>query len=111
MLVRANCVFDQDKGALSKLTWSGNAWYDEDDDFKTKDAPPVTLDTAMTEADFSNKHLGPPGAIILVAVLGCKAFRDSRSLASLDISNNWIGSEQQAKIKQICAGKSIKCTI
>jgi len=32
-------------------------------------------------------------------------------LASLTISNNRIGSEQEAKIKQICAGKSIKCTL
>jgi hypothetical protein len=33
------------------------------------------------------------------------------SLASLAISDNWIGSEQEAKIKQICAGKSIKCAL
>jgi hypothetical protein len=32
-------------------------------------------------------------------------------LASLTISNNGIGSEQQAKIKEICAGKSIKCAL
>jgi hypothetical protein len=32
------------------------------------------------------------------------------SLASLDISDNNIGDEQEAKIKQICAGKSIKLT-
>jgi hypothetical protein len=36
--------------------------------------------------------------------------RDSGALASLTISSNQIGSEQEAKIKQICAGKSIKCT-
>ena len=36
---------------------------------------------------------------------------DSGSLASLTISNNKIGSEQEAKIKEICAGKSIKCTL
>jgi hypothetical protein len=35
----------------------------------------------------------------------------SGALASLMISNNQIGSEQEAKIKQICAGKSIKCTL
>ena len=37
--------------------------------------------------------------------------RDSGSLASLDISGNNIGDEQEAEIKQICAGKSIKCTL
>jgi hypothetical protein len=35
----------------------------------------------------------------------------SGSLASLDISDNNIGDEQEAKIKQICAGKSIKFTL
>jgi Leucine-rich repeat (LRR) protein len=48
-----------------------------------EDAPPVTLDTAMTEADFSNKHLGVSGAIILAGVLRCKIFQDSRSLSKL----------------------------
>ena len=33
------------------------------------------------------------------------------SLASLDISGNRIGDEHEAEIKQICAGKSIKCTL
>jgi hypothetical protein len=37
--------------------------------------------------------------------------RDSGSLASLDISDNDIGDEQEAKIKQICAGKSIEFTL
>jgi Ran GTPase-activating protein (RanGAP) involved in mRNA processing and transport len=37
--------------------------------------------------------------------------KDMGSLSELDISNNGIGSEQTAKIKQICAGKSIKCTL
>jgi hypothetical protein len=32
-------------------------------------------------------------------------------LASLTISGNSIGSKQKAKIKQICAGKSIQCTL
>jgi hypothetical protein len=32
-------------------------------------------------------------------------------LASLDISDNNLGDEQEAKIKQICAGKSIKFTL
>jgi hypothetical protein len=48
-----------------------------------KDPPAVTLDSAMTEADFSNKHLGVSGAIILAAVLGCKSLLDSGSLSKL----------------------------
>ena len=37
--------------------------------------------------------------------------KDNGGLASLTISSNKIGSDQQAKIKQICAGKSIECTL
>jgi hypothetical protein len=37
--------------------------------------------------------------------------KDMGSLASLDISNNSIGSAQEAIIKQICAGRSIKCAL
>jgi Ran GTPase-activating protein (RanGAP) involved in mRNA processing and transport len=73
-------------GALCKLTWSGDRYYDDG----WKDTPPVTLDTAMTEADFSNKHLGASGAIILAAVLRCKTFRGSGALSKLDISGNQI---------------------
>ena len=100
----------KDMGSLSKLTWSGERWEDQNDGYRMKDAPPVTLDTAMTEEDFSNKHLGISGAIILVAVLRCKSFRDSGALASLDISNNSIGSKQKAIIKQICTEKPITLT-
>jgi hypothetical protein len=151
-------------GALSKLTWSGDQCYDGG----YEDAPPVTLDTTMTEADFSNKHLGVSGAIIILAVLRSKFFWDSRSLskltfcgidrwgfegdavtidtsmteadfsgkklgavgaqilaafmstklfeakgslASLDISNDSIGLEQEAIITQICTEKSITLTL
>ena len=48
-------------GALSKMTFTGNGgkyWSDLD---------PVTVESGMTEADFSNKKLGPAGAIILAA--------------------------------------------
>jgi hypothetical protein len=96
-----------DSGSLSTLTFNGG--YNDWGFWKEGDA--VTIDTTMTEADFSNRHLGVSGAIILAAVLRCKTFRDSGSLASLDISNNNIGDEQEAEIKQICAGKSIKFTL
>ena len=98
----------QDKGALAKLTWSGEQY--RDDNFKLQDAPPVTLDMDMKEADFSNKHLGVSGAIILAAFIKRKSFQDNGALASLDISGNHISSEQEASIKQVCAEKSINCT-
>jgi hypothetical protein len=165
----------KDMGSLSKLTWSGERYRDDKANGMI-DPPAVTLDTAMTEADFSNKHLGVSGAIILAAVLGCKTSRDSGvlacanllgnsigveqaqvllkikeakpslttlcgltgdeteldlsgknltsgcavllapeieangALASLDMDGNYIGDEQEATIKQICAGKSIELT-
>ena len=46
-------------GAMKKLTISGNeSW-----------SKPVTIETSMTEADFSNKAVGVSGAIMLAAFL------------------------------------------
>ena len=163
----------QDSGSLSKLIFYGG--FEEYGRWKEGDA--VTIDTTMTEADFSGKGLGAAGAQILAAFMSTKLFEAkgslsqldvsgnrlcgvwiddyergtydssglialaesisnlkelsissnllkaegarilapaieaSGALASLTISNNQIGSEQEAKIKQICAGKSIKCTL
>jgi hypothetical protein len=66
------------------LTWSGEEYYDEE----WKDAPPVTLDMDMIEADFSNKHLGVSGAILLAAFTGRKFFQDHGALVSLNLANN-----------------------
>jgi hypothetical protein len=93
---------------LSKLTFNGGVT-DRRGDWKEGGA--VTIDTTMTEADFSGKNLGAAGAQILAAFISTKMFEAKGSLASLDISRNRIGDEQEAKIKQICAGKSIKFTL
>ena len=95
---------------MAKLTWSGKGYFDEEDHEYKNAPPPVTLDMDMKEADFSNKHLGVSGAIILAAFMKRKFFQDNGALATLDISRNFLGAEG-AKIKQICAGKSIKCTL
>ena len=47
-------------GAMAKFTFSGFGGYDR---------PPVTMETSMLEADFSNKKLGVSGAIMLAAFL------------------------------------------
>ena len=60
----------------------------------------------LKELSISSNSLLDEGARILVPALEA-----SRSLASLDISDNHIGDEQEAKIKQICTGKSIKFTL
>ena len=79
---------NRDNGALSKLSWSGDRYkeYSRDTDFK--DAPPVTLDTSMSEADFSGKHLGVSGALILAAFISGKYFQDNGALAQVDLSGN-----------------------
>jgi hypothetical protein len=46
------------KGGILKFTFSGD-----------RDSKPVTMETSMTEADFSGKGLGLSGAIMLLAFL------------------------------------------
>ena len=48
-------------GALEKFAFSGMVG--------GKEGPPVTIETSMTEADFSKKKLGASGAIMLAAFL------------------------------------------
>ena len=48
-------------GAMAKFTFSGMVG--------TREGPPVTVETSMTEADFSKKKLGASGAIMLAAFL------------------------------------------
>jgi hypothetical protein len=95
----------QDMGSLSKLTFYGGI-----ETWCWEEGKVVTIDTTMTEADFSRKKLGVAGAQILVAFMSTKLFEASGSLASLDISNNSIGSKQKAIIKQICTEKPIALT-
>ena len=57
------------------------------------------------ELDLSKKNLRA-GCAVLVS----HEIQDMGALASLDISGNSIGSEQEASIKQVCAEKSINCT-
>ena len=77
-------------GALAKLTWSGESYLEGGE---LKDAPPVTLDMDIVEADFSNKHLGVSGAIILAAFIKRKSFQDNGALVSLSLANNNLGAE------------------
>ena len=53
----------------------------------------VTINTTMTEADFSNKKLGPLGAQILAAFIERKFFQDNGALVSLNLANNNLGAE------------------
>jgi hypothetical protein len=51
---------------LTKLIFGGDEWYNLDRD-RWIAAEPATLEVGMTEADFSNKHVGATGAIIVAA--------------------------------------------
>ena len=65
------------------------------------------LNIAENHLTFNTQDLRDMSGVIKFA----EDMKDMGSLASLDISDNSIGDEQEAKIKQICAGKSIKCTL
>jgi hypothetical protein len=54
-----------DKGAISSFIFSGERYHEG----SWKDAPAVTMETSMTEADFSGKHLGVSGVSMLSAFL------------------------------------------
>jgi hypothetical protein len=80
------------KGALSKLTFCGCDQHGDEGDA-------VTIDTTMTEADFSGKKLGAAGAQVLAAFMSTKLFEAKGSLSSLNILKNNIGEQAQALIK------------
>jgi hypothetical protein len=90
------------------LTWSGEN-YSNYDGNGAQQAPPVALDTTMTEADFSGKKLGSVGAQILVAFMSTKLFQAKGSLSNLHIGYNNIPEEQMRvfiamdKLDVLCA--------
>jgi hypothetical protein len=95
------------KGSLSKLDLSRNF-------LATKEAGAalgamLKTNTSLIALDLSNNFEEDvaedgPGFASEIA----NGLEANGCLASLTISNNQIGSEQEAKIKQICAGRSIK---
>jgi hypothetical protein len=92
-----------DMRALSKLTFGGDKYPDRQ--LKRMVTPePAVLEIGMTEADFSNKHLGAAGAIIISAWIS----KDNGALAKLDISCNCIGAEQEGDLQRICAAGGIE---
>jgi hypothetical protein len=90
----------RDMTALSSLTFSGEP-YDKDGQF-VHDA--VTITAAMTDADFSGKHLGSPGAIILAAWLSS----DKGGLSSLDLTDNMLGERDMTTISCVLKEHAIQ---
>jgi hypothetical protein len=83
-------------GSLSSLTFCGHT---------NKEGEPVTINTAMTEADFSGKKLGIAGAQILAAFMGRKFFQDKGSLSSVNLLKNNIGVDQANALVKIKESK------
>jgi Ran GTPase-activating protein (RanGAP) involved in mRNA processing and transport len=86
------------------LDLSGNNEHEsQSTDFTRPIASALKTNTSITELSLSGNKLNAEAASIF-----SDAIPDMGSLASLTISGNNIGNEQIAKIKEICAGKSIK---
>jgi len=78
----------KNNGALAKLIFGGDEYYDYEEEMDVTPEPAV-LEVGMTKADLSNKNLGAGGAIIVGAWISHK---DNGALTSLNISNNSIVS-------------------
>jgi hypothetical protein len=62
--------------------------------FTVKESDPVTIDTTMTEADFSSRRLCPAGTRILVAFLSRDFFQAEGALSKLDLSNSALATKE-----------------
>jgi hypothetical protein len=91
-----------DKGALSTLIFGDAPDEDSGSDAEEEgtDWEPAVLEVGMTEADFSNKNLGPGDAIIISAWISHK---DNGALTSINIKNkkNDIPDKKQEEIYQM----------
>jgi hypothetical protein len=72
----------KDMGSLSSLTFCGF------DEYSDREGDAATINTTMTEADFSGKKLGAAGAQILAAFMSTKLFEAKGSLSKLTFSGD-----------------------
>jgi hypothetical protein len=95
----------KDMRDLSSLIFGGDT-YSGGESTGWKDVTPVpaTLDVGMTEADFSNKNLGPGGATIISAWISHK---DNGALSKLDVRDNRIPPTEEALLQGACGAKGI----
>jgi hypothetical protein len=84
--------------SLSSLTFNGGI---EDDYGDWEEGDPVTIDTNMTEADFSGKKLGAAGAQVLAAFMSTKLVEAKGSLVSLNLAGNRIGVEGVQHVAEV----------
>ena len=98
-------------GTLSSLTFNGSYWCQYPGLYHTderrgiwKEGDAVTMDTTMTEADFSGRKLGVAGAQILAAFMASTFFQDKGLLSSLTFGegqSDWIKPSK-------CSGSSFE---
>ena len=101
-----------DSGALAKLDLSNNYFSGNlrdpgggSEEFIGPIASMLKTNKTIKELNLAGNKLDAEAARIF-----SQGIQDNGALATLDISRNFLGAEG-AKIKQICAGKSIKCTL
>jgi Ran GTPase-activating protein (RanGAP) involved in mRNA processing and transport len=108
------CQHIPDMGSLSELDLSENDLRSEGLSVVSEALKLTTKSTSIKQLDIAENNLTyntQDEEDMSGVIKFTEDMKDMGPLASLDISNNGIGSEQEAKIKQICAGKSIKCTL
>ena len=102
-----------DSGALAKLDLSQN--YDSGNDmdpgkgseeFIRPIASMLKTNRTIKELDISGNNMNAEAGRIF-----SQDIQDNGALASLNISDNSISSDQQATTQKTCAEKSIKCTL
>ena len=77
--------------------------------FTVNESDPVTIDTTMTEADFSRRKLCPAGTRILVAFIFRDCFQAEGSLASLTINQYAIPVQELKTATELdLSGKGLK---
>jgi hypothetical protein len=94
--------------ALFSLTFSGEQYWNRTaftEDAIVEDA--VTITTAMTDADFSGKHLGSHGATILAAWLSS----DKGGTSSVNLLKNQIPVEQAQELVKLMQSKEKLVTL
>jgi Ran GTPase-activating protein (RanGAP) involved in mRNA processing and transport len=112
------CQHIPDMGSLSELDLSENDLRSEGLSVVSEALKLTTKSTSIKQLDIAENNLTyntQDEEDMSGVIKFTEDMKDMGPLASLDISNNGIGSEQEAKIKrrvkQICAGKSIRCTL
>jgi hypothetical protein len=108
-------IFGGDKYNARVKSWDANKWITPE---------PATLEVGMTEADFSNKHLGVGGAIIISAWISHKdnggistavvntfplPIQDIKSKAVLDFSGKGLKVEDAIIIAALLPS-NVSCT-